>query len=125
MASYLSIFLILSAFLTLKCVSTYPLKEFNKPEFITLRPTQVESATAATERAHTGNRDYLPLKREHWAVLCAAISLCFVLATICKYMFCPNVRICGCKQVELQRNDNLSNRRELRPQYSWDETPKN
>ncbi|CAD6997351.1 unnamed protein product [Ceratitis capitata] len=105
-----------------QCVSTYPLEEFNEPEVITLRPTQVESATAATERARTGNGDYLPLKREHWAVLCAAISLCFVLATICKYMFWPNVRICGCKQVELQRNDNLSNRRELRPQYSWDET---
>ncbi|CAD6997703.1 unnamed protein product [Ceratitis capitata] len=99
-----------------RCVSTYPLEDFNEPEVITLRPTEVESATAATERARTGNGDYLPLKREHWAVLCAAISLCFALATICKYMFWPNVRICGCKQVELQRNDNLSNRRELRPQ---------
>ncbi|XP_039949060.1 uncharacterized protein LOC120767258 [Bactrocera tryoni] len=114
MASFSKIFLLLSAFAVLQCVRTQLLEQFNDTVASNVQVTPVESTT---ERAQPKVKNYLPLKREHWAVMCAAIFLIFVLASICKYKFWPNSRICGCKEVELQRNN-----RELRPQYSWDES---
>lgn len=99
-------------------MGTQSLEQFNDTVASNVQATPVESTT---ERAQPKAKHFLPLKREHWAVMCAAISLIFVLASICKYMFWPNVRICGCKQVELQRTGQVNNR-ELRPQYSWDES---
>lgn len=94
------------------------LEEFNDPVASNAHAKEMESTTV---RAQPKVKNYLPLKREHWAIMCAAISLIFVFASIFKYMFWPNVRICGCKQVELQRT-NCANNRELRQQYSWDES---
>ncbi|XP_054082881.1 uncharacterized protein LOC128920199 [Zeugodacus cucurbitae] len=120
MASFCKIFLLLSAFVMLQCVQSQSLAEFNGTVANNAEATPVAS-TSTTERPHTKTKNYLPLKREHWAIMCGVISLIFVLASICKYMFWPNVRICGCKQVELQRTGHVNNR-ELRPQYSWDES---
>ncbi|XP_017491324.1 PREDICTED: uncharacterized protein LOC108379481 [Rhagoletis zephyria] len=121
MASDWKIFLLLSAFSTLQCVAAQLLVEFND-ESIRSATEQQQVDDSTNEGAPPKRATHLPLKREHWAIICAAISLCFALLFIIKYMCWPKLRYCGCREVELQPSEANVRNRELKPQYSWDTT---
>ncbi|XP_053958362.1 uncharacterized protein LOC128863285 [Anastrepha ludens] len=119
MASCWKILLLLSLFETQQCVSSHPFAAFSEEsEMSTVKPLQVNISSNESAPKKTGR---FPIEREHWAIVCSVIALCFALITIFKYMCCPYVRCCGCKEVELQRTRDLQNR-ELKPQYSWEAT---
>ncbi|XP_036321727.1 uncharacterized protein LOC118735854 [Rhagoletis pomonella] len=120
MASFCRIVLLISAFSMLQHVIAQPLAEFND-DSIGSTPKQQQQVDSTSERAPP-NKATSPLKREHWAVLCAVIPLTLLLITILKYKCCPSVRICGCKEVELQRRESIPQNRVFKPQHHWGST---
>ncbi|XP_067625211.1 uncharacterized protein [Eurosta solidaginis] len=117
MASSCEIILLTLAFLMLQLVLSHSLPQQVHESNNMIKVNTIDKSTLKKSRKFMG------MEKDHWAIFSAAVLISLVLLTICRHWCCSNTCICGCKEVELQSNNNLQNK-ELKPQYSREGTNK-